>query len=149
MQCDDLPEIKNAQVTITFNRLQANDCGQQFMVKCDEGYKIQGSPWIKCKETSWFPTILPSCSKQECKVQPSPANGIVTPSLKIQSKEKVYYESTLLYSCDKCYALDGAQLRQCSSDGRGSVTWSALQPTCIKVECALPIIIHGKCFTIC
>ena len=116
------------------------------MIKCNEGYKRQGSAYVKCSGTSWFPTKLPSCNKKECRAQPSPPNGVVSPSHEVQSKEKVYYGSTLEYSCNDCYHLQGAQVRKCMSDNKDSVVWSVVEPSCAKVKCTLPAIMNGTSY---
>ena len=131
----------------TYNkRLKATDCNQRLIYECNEGYKLEGSPYVRCSETNWYPPSPPKCVKKSCKPQDDPNKGTVYPKFADQRADGVFFGSNLTYTCDSCYTLEGAEVRQCVSDGRG-VTWSSEEPTCNPILCHLPGITNGECFS--
>lgn len=124
--------------------LRDTDCYQVMYYECDEGYKLRGgSAYISCYETTWRPSNPPSCEKMACQPQNKPVNGDVTPSFDSQrNKEFVSHGARINYTCDECYELQGAEIRECVSSGQG-VAWSSPEPTCSQKLCYLPGIANG------
>jgi len=145
LQCPEPPKIFHGTMEKANKKLKDTDCGQQFYYQCNEGYKMEGSPWRRCDKSSWFPPSIPKCEKISCRPQQKPLNGNMEPSFEDQKKYKykVSYGSSISYTCNKCYELDGAEIRQCVADGKG-VTWSSQEPTCKPIFCHLPGILNGQ-----
>ncbi|KAL5247537.1 hypothetical protein ACHWQZ_G019426 [Mnemiopsis leidyi] len=145
LQCPTPPTVPNSTMRKTKVNLRDTDCYQVMYYECDEGYKLRGaSAFISCTETTWWPSNPPTCEKMACQPQNKPVNGDVTPSFDSQrNKEFVSHGARINYTCDECYELQGAEIRECVSSGQG-VTWSSPEPTCSQKLCYLPGIANGR-----
>ncbi|XP_063693825.1 sushi, von Willebrand factor type A, EGF and pentraxin domain-containing protein 1-like isoform X1 [Bolinopsis microptera] len=143
-QCPAPPLVPHANMKKAKINLEDTDCNQQYWYTCEEGYKMEGTPWIRCDKTAWFPQP-PKCVKMSCRPQDDPTNGAVFPSLQEQGKG-VLYGANITYQCNTCSELQGgdAQIRQCVFDGNKGVTWSSPEPTCNPILCYLPAISNGR-----
>jgi hypothetical protein len=101
--------------------------------ECDEGFQINGSVSRTCTETGSWDAPIPVCERVECP-QPVPAANVV-----INGSDFHFLES-VTYSCKFGYELQGVANRVCQAN----VSWSGLEPVCVRLECAAPpSISHG------
>ncbi|XP_069824063.1 coagulation factor XIII B chain-like [Dendropsophus ebraccatus] len=95
---------------------------------CDRGYKIHGSPVVRCIEGKWEQP--PECIQLPlCKNPPRIENGDITES----SKQDTYITSdTVTFGCTPGYHLSGPNQSTCLNG-----QWTAL-PTCTENPCSEP-----------
>jgi hypothetical protein len=99
---------------------------QTAFVKCSEGFKIDGNPFVFCLRTSkWEVSKMPTCKIVKCSPLKTPANGKLALS-------KISYKGRAKFTCDDGFSLEGNATVICLANG----SWSSEIPTCKSVfEC--------------
>lgn len=99
---------------------------QTAFVKCSEGFKIEGSPFVFCLRTSkWEVSKMPSCKIVKCSPLKTPSNGRL-------SLTKISFSGRAKFTCDDGFSLDGSDLITCMASGN----WSDSVPHCKSIyEC--------------
>jgi CUB/sushi domain-containing protein len=104
--------------------------GSAATYSCNAGYALSGSATRTCQTDGTWSGAAPTCVVPSCGTPPAPANGTCSSCA-----------TTAVYSCAAGYALSGASVRTCQSDG----TWSGASPSCVLVDCgALPGPANGS-----
>ncbi|KAK7079301.1 hypothetical protein SK128_011484 [Halocaridina rubra] len=103
--------------------------GEQVEAKCDDGYKLQGDPYIICKDDAAWSLPLPKCVMPVCSKPPPVEHGQVKVRASATSKEAVY-------KCDDGYVLVGKKTLLCDDTGEWDGSWS----TCVGIPCPEPIV---------
>lgn len=125
--CEQNLEIENANIIYG---------DQTAFVKCSEGFKLEGNPFLFCLRTSkWDLSRLPSCKIVKCDILKPPANGRM-------QLTKNSYKGTAKFTCDDGFKLIGNNLLTCTDFGR----WSHRVPHCESIyECqALRVPKNGR-----
>lgn len=99
--------------------------GTEVVLSCEAGYiPVQGTRTIVCKSSgTWTSTTL-KCLPVQCPYPDQPLHG------QLQC-ENTQYRSTVNYTCDEGYILEGARGAVCLENG----SWSAPEPKCKPVSC--------------
>lgn len=99
---------------------------QTGFLKCDEGFKIQGNPFIFCLRTSkWEISKMPSCRIVKCEPLRTPLNSKMLLT-------KTTYKGYATFKCDDGFLLEGNSSISCLATGK----WSADIPKCKSIhEC--------------
>lgn len=108
---------------------------QSAFVKCNDGFKIHGNPFVFCLRTSkWDLNNLPSCKIVKCEILKTPANGRM-------QLTKLSYKGTAKFRCEEGFKLVGSETLTCEGSGK----WSDKVPFCKSIfECpALDEPING------
>lgn len=96
---------------------------QTAFVKCSEGFKIEGSPFISCLRTSkWEVSKLPSCKIVKCSPLKTPSNGKL-------ALTKISYSGRAKFTCDDGFSLIGSEKIICMANGN----WSDDVPSCASI----------------
>ncbi|XP_056379513.1 complement factor H isoform X2 [Hyla sarda] len=101
---------------------------------CERGYKMNGSPVIRCIEGKW--DTPPECIQlTQCRSQPKIDNGDITESSK---KETYVTDDIVIFSCKRGFHLTGPEESMCVNG-----QWTAF-PTCTENPCdAPPEVLHA------
>lgn len=99
---------------------------QTAFIKCSEGFKIEGNPFLFCLRTSkWDLSRLPSCKIVKC-------DALKTPSNSRMQLTKLSYKGTAKFTCEQGFLLVGNDSLTCTDQGK----WSAETPFCKSIfEC--------------
>ncbi|KAK3518957.1 hypothetical protein QTP70_016216, partial [Hemibagrus guttatus] len=125
----DSPVISNGVLNGSLSSYKYND---HIQISCNEGYKINGSSILTCKEHGWSAS-LPRCSEVTCNAPEIPGAFIVG------GKASFYkYKSSLQIQCNKGYEMEGSALLTCKKNG-----WNPPPPNCNMVTCDEPNIVNG------
>ncbi|XP_046725230.1 C4b-binding protein alpha chain-like [Silurus meridionalis] len=121
MTCD-APRINNAVIvsrryTVFTERYRY---GAFIQLRCNKGYRMEGSDRLKCEENGWNPPP-PQCSVITCLEPDHITNGQFIP-LKALYK----YGETIIYNCVEGFKLYGSPTISCSDDG----TFETSLPEC-------------------
>jgi Sushi repeat (SCR repeat) len=93
---------------------------QTAFVKCNEGFKVDGSPFVFCLRTSkWETSKMPSCKIVKCSPLKTPSNGRLLLS-------KISYSGRAKFTCDDGFSLVGSNTITCMANG----VWSDNVPRC-------------------
>ncbi|XP_056892730.1 beta-2-glycoprotein 1-like [Takifugu flavidus] len=109
--------------------------GEELVLSCEPGYTpLSGPRKIICRVNGeWTKTKL-LCIPKRCPYPESLLNGEVYYT-------DTVYGSTINYTCDEGYTMNGADVSECLSNGM----WSNPAPECKAVQCGLaPIPQFGK-----
>ncbi|XP_055523737.1 sushi, von Willebrand factor type A, EGF and pentraxin domain-containing protein 1-like [Wyeomyia smithii] len=99
--------------------------GNRAYLRCDEGYKLHGSPEVNCLRTSRWSETSSFCKLIRCGSLGSILNGRVILS-------KTSYNGIARFVCDDGFYIAGAESARCTLNS----TWSAPLPECISaVKC--------------
>uniref|UniRef100_A0A8C3EX58 Sushi, von Willebrand factor type A, EGF and pentraxin domain-containing protein 1 n=1 Tax=Corvus moneduloides TaxID=1196302 RepID=A0A8C3EX58_CORMO len=112
--------------------------GSQVTFSCKEGFQLTGVAKLTCMESGEWSHPIPYC---EGVVPGENACGNVILSLET-------YLSSVSYTCDNGYSLQGPSVLVCASSGN----WNSTPPTCNVVSCGSPpaikdAVINGDNFT--
>lgn len=115
--CEENLEVENAKVIYG---------DQSAFVKCNDGFKIEGNPFVFCLRTSkWDLSNVPSCKIVKCEMLKTPANGRM-------QLTKLSYTGMAKFRCIEGFKLEGKDTLVCEGSGK----WSANAPTCKSIfEC--------------
>lgn len=119
--------------TITF--------GSQIEFSCQEGFILVGSSTSSCevrgKGVAWS-NPFPECVIVKCGPPPDISNG------KHSGTEDFYpYNHGISYTCDPGFRLVGSPFIGCTVVNKTVPVWSSSPPTCEKIICSQPNILHG------
>uniref|UniRef100_A0A672YPS0 Sushi, von Willebrand factor type A, EGF and pentraxin domain-containing protein 1 n=1 Tax=Sphaeramia orbicularis TaxID=375764 RepID=A0A672YPS0_9TELE len=95
--------------------------------RCQKGYELTSPTRLVCQEDGGWNGTAPSCVPAECDTPPNPVNGWVNVT-------DTCLGSTVKYTCEDGYKLEGTPVRQCVS-GR---IWTDEAPVCQPVSCGDP-----------
>ncbi|KAJ8016901.1 hypothetical protein DPEC_G00012160 [Dallia pectoralis] len=101
---------------------------------CKEGFTLNGSSSVSCKENQKFEPSPPTCIEVSC---PTP---VVENGVRVEGGPPPYkHMSYVTYSCNNGYKMNGDPRLTCTING-----WSAGFPTCKEVSCPPPAVVeHG------
>ena len=124
-----MPSVINAITTVVDGDTQY---GATVQYNCSIGYRPIGNSIITCPLNGSWPTPL-TCTIVECGDPGIPVNGHTTGN-------NFTYGSTVTFTCDIGYELQGNKTALCQADGQ----WNATTPTCVIVTCGDPgAPVHG------
>ncbi|XP_019394914.1 PREDICTED: seizure 6-like protein [Crocodylus porosus] len=125
--CSDLPEIQNGWKTTSHTELVR---GAKITYQCDPGYDIVGSDTLTCQwDLSWS-SDPPFCEKIMYCTDP----GEVEHSTRLISDPVLLVGTTIQYTCDPGFVLEGSSLLTCYSRETGTPIWTSRLPHCVSEE---------------
>uniref|UniRef100_A0A8C8AQF1 Sushi, von Willebrand factor type A, EGF and pentraxin domain-containing protein 1 n=1 Tax=Otus sunia TaxID=257818 RepID=A0A8C8AQF1_9STRI len=109
--------------------------------RCNDGYNLVGEKEILCLASGIWNHPPPSCEMVTCPSPQDISNGKYTLS-------GTTYLSSVSYTCDNGYSLQGPSILVCASSGN----WNSTPPACNIVSCGSPpaikdAVINGNNFT--
>ncbi|KAF4804058.1 Sushi, von Willebrand factor type A, EGF and pentraxin domain-containing protein 1 [Turdus rufiventris] len=109
--------------------------------RCNDGYNLVGEKEILCLASGMWNHAPPSCEMVMCPSPQDISNGKYTLS-------GTAYLSSVSYTCDNGYSLQGPSVLVCASSGN----WNSTPPACNIVSCGSPpaikdAVINGDNFT--
>ncbi|XP_036384771.1 seizure 6-like protein isoform X1 [Megalops cyprinoides] len=132
--CSDLPEIQNGWKTTSHTALVR---GARITYQCDPGYDLVGRETLICQlDLSWS-TQPPFCEKIMYCSDP----GHVEHSTRSLSDPKLLVGTTIQYSCNPGYVLQGSAILTCYGREPGTPVWTSRLPHCVSedsVSCENP-----------
>ncbi len=131
IECPELGPVTHGNVD-PGTRLQAGDVATY---KCDPGYELIGDAERECLMNGTWDSPAPYCTLIECDAPAKTiSNGRMLGSV-------FTYGSTISYTCDPGYELEGHQNRTCLGSGQ----WDRPIPVCEMVSCPPPLDpVHGR-----
>ncbi|XP_077944756.1 seizure 6-like protein [Gasterosteus aculeatus] len=121
--CPDLPEIQNGWKTTSHIALVR---GAQITYQCDPGYDLVGRETLTCElELSWS-SQPPFCEKIMYCSDP----GHVEHSTRSLSDPKLLVGTTIQYSCNPGFVLQGGATVTCYGREPGTPVWTSRLPHC-------------------
>ncbi|KAE8634319.1 hypothetical protein XENTR_v10002266 [Xenopus tropicalis] len=125
--CSDLPEIQNGWKTTSHTDLVR---GAKITYQCDPGYDIVGSETLTCQwDLSWS-SDPPFCEKIMYCTDP----GEVEHSTRLISDPVLLVGTTIQYTCNTGFVLEGSSLLTCYSRETGTPIWTSRIPHCVSEE---------------
>nr|KAF6312211.1 seizure related 6-like protein like [Pipistrellus kuhlii] len=122
--CSDLPEIQNGWKTTSHTELVR---GARITYQCDPGYDIVGSDTLTCQwDLSWS-SDPPFCEKIMYCTDP----GEVDHSTRLISDPVLLVGTTIQYTCEAGFVLEGSSLLTCYSRETGTPIWTSRLPRCV------------------
>ncbi|XP_055511366.1 LOW QUALITY PROTEIN: seizure 6-like protein [Leucoraja erinacea] len=125
--CSDLPEIPNGWKTTSHREMVR---GTMTTFQCDPGYDILGSDTLTCQWDLTWSSDPPFCEKIMYCTDP----GDVKHASRTISDSKLLVGSTIQFSCDAGFILDGNALVTCYSRETGTPLWTSKLPHCAPEE---------------
>ncbi|KAM6166073.1 seizure 6-like protein isoform 6-T6 [Erethizon dorsatum] len=134
--CSDLPEIQNGWKTTSHTELVR---GARITYQCDPGYDIVGSDTLTCQwDLSWS-SDPPFCEKIMYCTDP----GEVDHSTRLISDPVLLVGTTIQYTCNPGFVLEGSSLLTCYSRETGTPIWTSRLPHCVLAEAAAESSLEG------
>ncbi|XP_032771088.1 C4b-binding protein alpha chain isoform X2 [Rattus rattus] len=136
--CRNPGDLQNGKVEVKTDFL----FGSQLEFSCSEGYILIGSSTSYCeiqgKGVSWSDP-LPECVIAKCGMPPDISNG------KHSGREEEFfpYRSSVTYKCDPDFTLLGNASITCTVVNKTVGVWSPSPPTCERIICPWPKVLHG------
>uniref|UniRef100_A0A8C3GFI6 Seizure related 6 homolog like n=1 Tax=Cairina moschata TaxID=8855 RepID=A0A8C3GFI6_CAIMO len=128
--CSDLPEIQNGWKTTSHTELVR---GAKITYQCDPGYDIVGSDTLTCQwDLSWS-SDPPFCEKIMYCTDP----GEVEHSTRLISDPVLLVGTTIQYTCNPGFVLEGSSLLTCYSRETGTPIWTSRLPHCVCKDLVL------------
>ncbi|XP_053135921.1 seizure 6-like protein isoform X2 [Hemicordylus capensis] len=125
--CSDLPEIQNGWKTTSHTELVRE---AKITYQCDPGYDIVGSDTLTCQwDLSWS-SDPPFCEKIMYCTDP----GEVEHSARLISDPVLLVGTTIQYTCNPGFVLEGSSLLTCYSRETGTPIWTSRLPHCVSEE---------------
>lgn len=125
--CSDLPEIQNGWKTTSHTELVR---GAKITYQCDPGYDIGGIDTLTCQwDLSWS-SEPPFCEKIMYCTDP----GEVEHSTRLISDPVLLVGTTIQYTCNPGFVLEGSSLLTCYSRETGTPIWTSRIPHCVSEE---------------
>ncbi|XP_060105173.1 seizure 6-like protein [Heteronotia binoei] len=125
--CSDLPEIQNGWKTTSHTELVRE---AKITYQCDPGYDIVGSDTLTCQwDLSWS-SDPPFCEKIMYCTDP----GEVGHSTRLISDPVLLVGTTIQYTCNPGFVLEGSSLLTCYSRETGTPIWTSRLPHCVSEE---------------
>ena len=106
--------------------------GKYVKFTCHEGYSLDSENVITCLPSGFWNRIEPQCVAVSCGIPAEIGHGSRTFT-------DTVFKSTTWYDCHIGYRLIGVGEQQCLANGN----WSGDIPTCTRVSCGIPEIIHN------
>ncbi|XP_056260060.1 seizure 6-like protein isoform X2 [Seriola aureovittata] len=132
--CPDLPEIQNGWKTTSHVALVR---GARITYQCDPGYDLVGRETLTCQlDLSWS-SQPPFCEKIMYCSDP----GHVEHSTRSLSDPKLLVGTTIQYSCNAGFILQGGATITCYGREPGTPVWTSRLPHCVSedsVSCENP-----------
>ncbi|AWP00621.1 putative seizure 6-like protein [Scophthalmus maximus] len=132
--CPDLPEIQNGWKTTSHVALVR---GAHITYQCDPGYDLVGRETLTCQlDLSWS-SQPPFCEKIMYCSDP----GHVEHSTRSLSDPKLLVGTTIQYSCNPGFILQGGATLTCYGREPGTPVWTSRLPHCVSedsVSCENP-----------
>ena len=119
VDCGNVPNVTNAIATLVDGDTQY---GATVQYNCSIGYRPIGNSIITCPLNGSWPTPL-TCTIVECGDPGIPVNGHSTGN-------NFTYGSTVTFTCDIGYELQGNKTALCQADGQ----WSSNIPLCLYID---------------
>ncbi|XP_053558647.1 sushi, von Willebrand factor type A, EGF and pentraxin domain-containing protein 1 [Bombina bombina] len=121
-------------LTITYGEVIGTEygIGKEIHYKCNEGYKLNGSPKLTCLIDGTWDSKAPLCELIYCGPPEDISHGFLNGS-------KFSYKEFIQYICFPGFEMHGSSSRQCLANG----LWSGSPPTCVSCECPPPVVQHG------
>uniref|UniRef100_A0A3Q1H2G8 Seizure related 6 homolog (mouse)-like n=1 Tax=Acanthochromis polyacanthus TaxID=80966 RepID=A0A3Q1H2G8_9TELE len=125
--CPDLPEIQNGWKTTSHVALVR---GARITYQCDPGYDLVGRETLTCQlDLSWS-SQPPFCEKIMYCSDP----GHVEHSTRSLSDPKLLVGTTIQYSCNPGFILQGGATITCYGREPGTPVWTSRLPHCVYTE---------------
>ncbi|XP_061590025.1 seizure 6-like protein isoform X2 [Cololabis saira] len=132
--CPDLPEIQNGWKTTSHAALVR---GSRITYQCDPGYDLVGRETLTCQlDLSWS-TQPPFCEKIMYCSDP----GHVENSTRTLSDPKLLVGTTIQYTCNPGFTMQGGATITCYGREPGTPVWTSRLPHCVSedsVSCENP-----------
>uniref|UniRef100_H3ACQ2 Seizure related 6 homolog like n=1 Tax=Latimeria chalumnae TaxID=7897 RepID=H3ACQ2_LATCH len=122
--CTDLPEIQNGWKTTSHIELVR---GAKITYQCDPGYDIVGSETLTCQWDLTWSSEPPFCEKIMYCTDP----GEVEYATRSISDPKLLVGTSIQYSCNPGFILEGGSLLTCYSRETGTPLWTSRLPHCV------------------
>ncbi|XP_047376747.1 complement receptor type 2-like [Sciurus carolinensis] len=123
IQCPH-PQILRGQVlSVPKDQYSYNDTA---LFACEPGFTLKGSREIRCNVHGMWEPSVPVCEK-ECQPPPTILNG------QREGRRLVRFDpgTSIKYSCDPGYVLEGEEYLHCTSEG----AWTPTAPRCKVAKC--------------
>nr|XP_005283453.1 E-selectin [Chrysemys picta bellii] len=91
--------------------------------RCEEGYRLSGSPAIQCTAQGEWSEPFPKCEVAQCETLILPEKGSMNCSHPLGD---FAYSTVCEFNCTGGWLLNGSNVLQCGAAGN----WTASQPTC-------------------
>uniref|UniRef100_A0A8C4WJ03 Seizure related 6 homolog like n=1 Tax=Gopherus evgoodei TaxID=1825980 RepID=A0A8C4WJ03_9SAUR len=127
--CSDLPEIQNGWKTTSHTALVR---GAKITYQCDPGYDIVGSDTLTCQWDLTWSSDPPFCEKIMYCTDP----GEVDHSTRLISDPVLLVGTTIQYTCNPGFVLEGSSLLTCYSRETGTPIWTSRLPHCVSEAAA-------------
>ncbi|XP_069038294.1 seizure 6-like protein [Lepisosteus oculatus] len=125
--CSDLPEIQNGWKTTSHAALVR---GARITYQCDPGYDLVGRETLTCQwDLSWS-SQPPFCEKIMYCSDP----GHVEHATRTLSDPKLLVGTTIQYTCNPGYVLQGGAILTCYGREPGTPVWTSRLPRCVSEE---------------
>ncbi|MEQ2278150.1 Seizure 6-like protein, partial [Xenotaenia resolanae] len=122
--CPDLPEIQNGWKTTSHVALVR---GARLTYQCDPGYDLVGRETLTCQlDLSWS-SQPPFCEKIMYCSDP----GHVEHSTRTLSDPKLLVGTTIQYSCNPGFVMQGGATITCYGREPGTPVWTSRLPHCV------------------
>ncbi|KAM6423072.1 seizure 6-like protein [Liasis olivaceus] len=125
--CSDLPEIQNGWKTTSHTELVRE---ARITYQCDPGYDIIGSDTLTCQWDLTWSSDPPFCEKIMYCTDP----GEVEHSTRLISDPVLLVGTTIQYTCNLGFVLEGSSLLTCYSRETGTPIWTSRLPRCVSEE---------------
>uniref|UniRef100_A0A452H797 Uncharacterized protein n=1 Tax=Gopherus agassizii TaxID=38772 RepID=A0A452H797_9SAUR len=132
--CSDLPEIQNGWKTTSHTALVR---GAKITYQCDPGYDIVGSDTLTCQWDLTWSSDPPFCEKIMYCTDP----GEVDHSTRLISDPVLLVGTTIQYTCNPGFVLEGSSLLTCYSRETGTPIWTSRLPHCV---CKLDSVLYTE-----
>eukprot|EP00117_Sycon_ciliatum_P039828 scpid16353/ scgid29370/ CUB and sushi domain-containing protein 3; CUB and sushi multiple domains protein 3 len=93
---------------------------------CDPGYQVSNSTALRCTVSGLWSWSPPVCQPVTCPDPGTPANGA-----RDNSGSTFEFGTSVTYSCNAGYVLEGTETITCSASG----AFSGVAPTCRAIDC--------------
>uniref|UniRef100_A0A3B4AXV4 Uncharacterized protein n=1 Tax=Periophthalmus magnuspinnatus TaxID=409849 RepID=A0A3B4AXV4_9GOBI len=134
--CPDLPEIQNGWKTTSHIALVR---GARITYQCDPGYDLVGRETLTCQlDLSWS-SQPPFCEKIMYCSDP----GHVEHSTRALSDPKLLVGTTIQYTCNPGFILQGGATITCYGREPGTPVWTSKLPHCVFAEATAHSTLEG------
>ncbi|XP_060561264.1 P-selectin-like [Ruditapes philippinarum] len=124
--CGQLPLPSNGTIIYVSNTTTFTSKAEYV---CDNGYQVNGSDSIKCKDTGFWSDNTTYCQIKDCEQVSPPSNGEI-----ILHQNSTVYGSNASYICDEGYNMKGQANITCEASG----SWDYNTTYCEIKDCGMP-----------
>lgn len=113
--------------------------GRTVQVECNHCRRLEGGDgWLTCDTNGYWNKPLPRCNWIACSPPP------FVPNLLMNPPGSLYFcDTTVQFSCNYGYRLEGTSTITCQNNG----TWSNAFPTCKAITCPSFLLSNGVVYT--